>query len=156
MALLSCFSLAACSQGTQKPEGTIVCFDYNFNGTIGGWYKFNVQKEIIKMAFMDYSMVGSHEYEYKADSTFLAQLTELCNKYKVYHWDGFDKTNPDIFDGEGFSLYIKYGNGKQVSARGMNCFPKDYRLFRTELYTLFESFYNTQNPNQDKNDLSTE
>ncbi|MBP5242600.1 MAG: hypothetical protein J6Z36_02795, partial [Clostridia bacterium] len=39
----------------------------------------------------------------------------VLNKYNVYSWDGFDKTNKNVLDGNSFSFSVNMNNGDDIS-----------------------------------------
>lgn len=66
------------------------------------------------------------------------KLEDILNKYKVYKWNGFDKTDKDVLDGDSFSLNLDMENGKSVVASGYMAWPDNYKEVKTELSTFFE------------------
>lgn len=73
----------------------------------------------------------------------LKELAKVCAKYDVASWDGFDESQ-DMLDGEGFSLEIKFADGKVVKARGDNAFPTDYFDFANEVREVFAPLDNAK------------
>ncbi len=72
------------------------------------------------------------------EEDLLTGLGELMGMYYVDRWDGFDKTNSMVRDGEGFSLSLTLADGRTVYAHGSNCFPKNY----TEVFSEIRPLYN--------------
>lgn len=66
------------------------------------------------------------------------KVEEILNKYKVYKWNGFDKTDKDVLDGDSFSLNLSMENGKSIGASGYMAWPDNYREVKAELSTFFE------------------
>ena len=72
------------------------------------------------------------------DEPVLEQLGEIAGKYRLDKWDGFDKDNKRVTDGNNFSLSITLADGKTISAHGSNRFPDGYDDAKQEICELFE------------------
>ena len=143
MSLLSILPFLSCAQGGDKPQPHIVHFNYNYDGTIGGnnhRYKLDVQDGQAKLTIEDMMHWDYGEMTDTIDMSFVQALEAMCDKHDVSKFDGFNKTNPHVCDGSGFSLYIKYDNGKSVSAHGMNSSPRGYHEFAGDMYELFKPY----------------
>lgn len=66
------------------------------------------------------------------------KLEDILNKYKVYSWNGFHKTNKNVLDGDSFSCSISTGNGDSISASGYMNWPDNYRNVVSELDEFFD------------------
>lgn len=53
-------------------------------------------------------------------------------------WDGFHRSNPNMLDGEGFSLEMRYADGTNVYASGDNSFPDRYGDFTDGVDAVIE------------------
>ena len=143
MGLFSFLSFLSCSgpkTNEQKQEvKDIRSFEYHYNGSIGANSYQNtvtctdegITLSIEEMPFPEYGTLSC-----KVDSAFLHALEALCTESGVAGWNGFNRSNPDVCDGDGFSLYITYEDGKTISAHGSNSFPSGYRDFRDGLREL--------------------
>ena len=60
------------------------------------------------------------------DEETVQTLMDVIETYNVSSWDGFDETNENVLDGEGFSLEIGFTDGTNVKAQGDNSFPDQY------------------------------
>ena len=69
----------------------------------------------------------------------IPEITAIINKYDVLSWDGFDKYNRWVLDGEDFTFELVLSDGTKVYANGSNKFPKNYREVFSELEALFEN-----------------
>ena len=72
------------------------------------------------------------------DEPVLEQLGDIAGKYRLDRWDGFDKSNKHVMDGNHFSLSITLADGKTISAHGSNRFPDGYSDAKQEICELFE------------------
>lgn len=57
------------------------------------------------------------------------KVTEMLSRLGVERWDGFCDSNPNVLDGESFTLEIILTDGNTISASGSNAYPKNYREF---------------------------
>ena len=144
MSLLSFLPFCSCaSSGGDKSEAHIVSFSFSFDGTIGGnshWYDVRVEDGKV---IMDVDELEHRDYGKMTDTVsmdFLQELEALCAKHNVRKYDGFRGTDPHVCDGSGFSLSIRYDDGKRIYAHGMNDFPKGYRAFSDDLHELFAPY----------------
>lgn len=70
-----------------------------------------------------------------------ADYEELCAKlhaFGVQRWNGFSKSNPNVLDGDSFSLNIELTDGSTITAYGSNAYPKNYQ----EVYKLLDNAVN--------------
>ena len=68
------------------------------------------------------------------------KLIEIINKYEVYKWDGFNKSDKYVLDGDSFSLSIKTKDNESISASGYMKYPNNYSSFRSEVDNMFEKY----------------
>ena len=66
----------------------------------------------------------------------MEELVNIINMYRVYKWDGFDKVDKNVLDGDSFGLSIKSEN-KNISCSGYMKYPKNYRDFEREVDKFF-------------------
>ena len=67
-----------------------------------------------------HSKWGSKEYD---------DLAAKFYKLGVPSWNGFSKSDPNVLDGESFSLDIELSDGRKIYAHGCNAYPKNYHEF---------------------------
>lgn len=125
----------------RRNKSGIAEFCYRYDGTIGGNnYSYTVAQKaggaVFTCEFMEHPAVKSVQREVDAD--LLERLNKLYEKYRVYRWDGYSRYNSRICDGNGFSLSIKFRDGKSLYANGMNAFPVRYREFSEEMNALLD------------------
>ena len=129
----------------QNHHSPITRFTYHFDGTIGrNSHTYKVQiadgKATISIEDMRHSDYG--EMVDTVGEDFIQALENLCSKHHVKRYNGFKGHDRHVCDGAGFSLSIRYGDGKSVEASGMNDFPWGYKDFYADLHSLFEPYYN--------------
>jgi len=69
-----------------------------------------------------------------------AQATDILRAYNALSWDGFAVSDPNIADGESFTLRIAFDDGSSVAARGTNSYPKGMTAAVREIQNLFDRF----------------
>lgn len=77
----------------------------------------------------------------KVSMDTIKKVKDILLKYEVSKWDGFDKTDKNVLDGDSFSFSVLMKNGDSIHASGYMKWPKNYGDVRTELDSLFESLF---------------
>ena len=65
------------------------------------------------------------------------RIIDILNKYTVYKWDGFRKSDHNVLDGDSFNLTVRYNDDKSISASGYMMWPKNYREVQGELDSIY-------------------
>ena len=82
---------------------------------------------------------GSSEIKtIEIEKSIIQTIENLLNDYKVGSWDGFNKSNKHVLDGNSFHLYITDETGS-VSALGYEKYPKNYKKVRNSLDSIFKN-----------------
>ena len=118
---------------TLDQEKAITRFELYRNGEIA----FD-SYEII--TFMDgYSVSVNGENFLSIDKKYVDELFQVVEKYDLYRWDGFDESQDNVLDGEGFRLEISFTDGASIRANGNNAFPEDYFSAIGEIQEILDS-----------------
>lgn len=123
-------------------QSGVNAFYYSYNASIGGdSYSYSVIEEDGKHFFVYESMLYPDygEITREVDEEFLEKLTQLYLDCHLASWDGFNKTNEFVMDGDGFSLDITFQDGQSLQARGSNCTPDGYKDFCAKMEELFST-----------------
>ena len=83
-----------------------------------------------------YHISVNDEESQSMDEETVQKLMEVIEAYNVSSWDGFDETNENVLDGEGFSLEIGFTDGTSVKALGDNAFPEQYADAMGEMWDI--------------------
>ena len=83
-----------------------------------------------------YHISVNDEESLPIDGETVQMLVEVIEEYNVSSWDGFDETNENVLDGEGFSLEIGFTDGTSVKALGDNAFPDQYADAMGEMWDI--------------------
>lgn len=81
------------------------------------------------------------KYETEVDSNFVKEIEDVLNKYNVAKWNGFNKSDKDVLDGDSFSMSIRYGDDGYISASGYMMWPDNYSNVRSEISSIFIGLY---------------
>lgn len=68
-------------------------------------------------------------------------IEDIFKKYEVNNWDGFDKVDKDVLDGNSFSFFVKFSNGDSISSSGYMRYPKNYGYVKNKLDEIFMNLY---------------
>lgn len=69
----------------------------------------------------------------------IQEIENKLNEYHVSRWDGFNKIDKNVLDGNSFSLTIRYKNDS-IGAHGYMKWPYNYREVRAYLDSLFSKY----------------
>ena len=74
---------------------------------------------------------------FTVDAAFAEKLKAILKEYGVGSWNGFNKSDKHVLDGNSFSLTVYMGE-EEISAHGYMRWPKNYREFKEAVTALFE------------------
>ena len=121
--------LLVCYKKQEKYEGNIVSFEYNYGSYNGGYYNYKIYKQDDKSFIKAIGMDGIElNLDKEVDDTVLKDISKIVKDNKIYKWNGFDKKDSHILDGYGFTLKIKYSDGKEIKANGYMKYPNNYEI----------------------------
>jgi len=79
----------------------------------------------------------------EVDEAFVRELEAILTEHSVNKWNGFNKANKNVLDGNMFTLSITCGNtdeydeNKRLSAHGYEKWPDGYKEVRDAVEDLF-------------------
>lgn len=112
---------------------------YAFNSDIR--YEYEYKDDEYHVYVKPYGISDEDKKEIVVSSDFIKRIEDVLNKYEVYKWDGFNKSDNNVLDGDSFSIYIDMGE-KDISASGYMMYPEHYREVREELDNIFNELIN--------------
>ena len=83
-------------------------------------------KETKRGRFVWIDLYDSCHYVLPMTDADTEAFSALLHELKLTEWNGFRKSNPDVLDGEDFSLSVVFSDGSELSAYGSNSFPSGY------------------------------
>ena len=75
---------------------------------------------------------------FAVDEPFAQELKAILEKYGVGSWNGFNKRNKHVLDGNSFSLSVCMGE-EEIDASGYMRWPKNYADFKDAVRQLFDA-----------------
>lgn len=138
--LLGAVLLSGCT-GVRQTDAQMTSFIYTHSGMNSGsvytWEACRTEDG----AQARISLLGSDAtFECVMEEADYTHLGALVDRYDLWRWAGFDKTNSLVLDGESFTLDIRFADGTRIPARGSNRFPDGYRGFADELHGIFSQY----------------
>ena len=109
-------------------------------------YDFNYDKDSnsYHATIKPYGIDEEDKLETEVDEIFKDSLKEILVKYEVGKWDGFNKSDQNVLDGDDFSFGVRFEDKTSISASGYMMWPENYGSVRDELDTLFMNIYNSE------------
>lgn len=111
-------------------DSGITAFSFSYSNMRSG-YEYNVKTENGRIYFIyenrEYEEYG--EMKLECDADLKTELEDLYKSCRLAEWDGFDKYNSKVLDGDSFGLKIEFSDGGKMSAHGSNAKPDGYKDF---------------------------
>lgn len=108
---------------------------YAFNADIR--YEYELKDGKYYASIKPYEVSEEDKTTKEVDKEFIIKVEEILNKYEVYKWNGFNKSDNDVLDGDSFSLSVSTEE-ETISASGYMSYPDNYLKVKNELDILFE------------------
>jgi len=124
------------------PPLAITEFTYQYNGMREG-YTYTARAAEGGTELEISLIFGDFQETLLVQEPVLEKLGEIAGNYRLDRWDGFDKVDKRVLDGEGFTLYMTLEDGTRIEAHGSNAFPQGYQDAKSEITALFEELIGT-------------
>jgi len=139
------FFLGGCLRKKPKENESILkdIINFSFNYSVG--YAMNCQCSY-KIDYIDNKFIASYKkngipeedrLKKEISSEKIKELENLLNNYKVYKWDGFNKSDKNVLDGDDFSLSITTLDKRHIRASGYESYPDNYGEVNKEIQNFF-------------------
>jgi hypothetical protein len=125
---------------------TIVYFSLSQGGGMMRFsgYKFRVEETKDGRVHFLFNEDYPDELEFTVDDhSVFDSLQQIILKYKMYNYTGHYEPEERIFDGQSWSLYVKYASGASISAGGYMAGPDGYWAAFDEISDCLEPWKNT-------------
>ncbi len=152
LVLCGCETVCPLPAKTLKPKDEteeievleITSFTFNHNG-MSTWdiYSYSARQTEDGVHLYLELNAGNYILDVVVDEPVLKRLGEIAGKYRLDKWDGFNKANDYVLDGNGFSLFMTLSNGSTIKAQGTNSYPNGYSGAESEIYALFDELIST-------------
>ena len=91
-----------------------------------------------------YGVAEEDILEIEVEKELMENISEVLKKYEVNKWNGFNKTDKGVLDGDSFSFSVTLINDQSIEASGYMRWPEHYRDVVNEISPLFMSIYNKE------------
>lgn len=118
-------------------------FSYSVGNYTNASYSYDVELENGKY-FAIYKADGVSEedaFKKEISKDTVLELEKILNEYKIYKWDGFNKSDEDVLDGYSFSLNYWNQNKEDIHASGYMMYPNNYREFRSAIINFYNVLF---------------
>ncbi len=107
-------------------------------------YELKNKNGIYTAKIKPHGVAEEEELETEIEKEDADKILNVLKKYHVEKWDGFDKTDKDVLDGDSFSFSLTLDNGKSIHASGYMMWPKNYSDVVAEISPVFMKIYNNK------------
>ncbi len=84
--------------------------------------------------------------EFMTDLTIMEELRKIIIENNLLSWDGFNKSNKHILDGNSFTMKFRLADGTTAHAHGYHMWPKNYRSVEEVIERVFKKAYEKYAP----------
>ena len=90
------------------------------------------------VTFKDQGKEAKEAIKYEIPKEKVKELEEVFEKYQVSSWDGFNKSDNGVLDGNSFGFYLVMEDGTKISANGYMRYPKNYGKVKEKIEELLK------------------
>ena len=148
--MIMCLFITGCfhSKDQVKKEDIKDLKAFRFSYTVGYYMNadFSYEVELQKSGKYNASYKASgiapeDKLEKEISETVVLELEELMKKHNIHKWNEFHKNDPNVLDGNSFSLSFYSNSEKSISASGYMMYPAGYREFKEEIDSFFQQLF---------------
>ena len=107
-------------------------------------YEFKKEEDKYIANIKPYLVADDDALSIELNIDTIENIVEVLKKYEVSKWDGFNKSDQGVLDGDSFSLYVWFENDKSIHASGYMKWPENYSNVRNEISDIFMEIYNNE------------
>ena len=118
-------------------------FSYSVGYYMNASYEYELELKDGKY-IMSYKPDGISEEDKsikEVNKDIVLEIEKILTKHDIYKWDGFDKVDKDVLDGNSFSLSYRKEDNETISASGYMMYPDGYREFRDEIHNYYVKLF---------------
>jgi hypothetical protein len=114
-------------------------YSYSVGYYMNASYSYDIEKKDDKyiVSIKDAGMPEEKARKYTVEKGKIQQFESLLNEIEIYRWNGFQKSDKNVLDGNSFSLSIWLENKENISASGYMMWPSHY----TEKKAVIENWF---------------
>ena len=123
-----------------RTDAALTTFSFNHGGmSVDQIYSYAVYEQDGRM-LADFELYCRYEIEGVAlDEADAEALRVLIDEFDLWSWNGFQKSNSYVLDGDSFGLSASFADGTELSAWGSNAYPKGYSAGAQAICAYFEA-----------------
>ena len=91
-----------------------------------------------------YGVDEDDKLEIEVEKPIIEKISNVLKKYEVNKWDGFNKSDQGVLDGDSFSFSLTLNNDKTIHASGYMRWPDHFRDVRDAISPIFMEIYNKE------------
>ena len=116
-------------------------FSYSTGNYIYGSVSYDIEYENNKyiLSIKQDNVAPEDAYKVEIDEMIINKVLNILNKYNVKSWNGFNKSDMDVLDGNSFSTSFTEKDGTNTYASGYMMWPDNYHEVKKELNELFKN-----------------
>ena len=103
-------------------------------------YEYKLEEDKYIMNIKPYLVDRENIVSFEVDKKVIKEIENILNKYEVYKWDGFNKSDNNVLDGDSFAFSV-YTNEVRINAAGYMKYPDNYGTVKEEIVKIFEREY---------------
>ncbi len=115
---------------------------YMMNANIIYEVNYNDNKYLVKIK--PYMVSDEDALEKEISSDEVKKIEDILVKYNVNKWDGFQRVDKNVLDGNSFSLSVGFMDENSIHASGYMMYPKGYGDVRGALDEFFMNIYDNR------------
>ncbi len=137
-------SFFGCSKSVKISDITSIRFFYTTGTAIydNVSYSLELKDGVYTATIKPQDIADEDALKIEVDEAVMVEIKELLKTNKVGKWNGFQKSNHNVLDGNSFSLSIYMKNSDSINAGGYMKWPNNYREVRDGLDSIFMKIYN--------------
>ncbi len=138
MALI--LALTGAQTAPARTDAALTAFSFNHGGmSMDQIFSYAVYERDGRM-LADFDLYCRYEIEgVELDAADVEALRELIDENDLWSWNGFQKSNSYVLDGDSFGLSASFADGTELSAWGSNAYPKGYSAGAQAICAYFEA-----------------
>ena len=117
-------------------------YDAGFMMNSNTSYKISLENDKYIAIIKPYGVSDDEELFTEVSSKVMEKISDVLKKYKVNKWDGFNKSDNNVMDGNGFNLNVQLLDGTTINASGYMMWPNNYSEVKNEINEIFMEVYN--------------
>ena len=153
--VLTCILGSCIAQNTKEMEKErLTYFSFDHHNTMvwhsGEKYTVSTEKDGRIHIIIDEGFPEEKDF-YIDDTTIFDELDSIIKAFKMHKWHDRYQPKMEIFDGDIWSLYFKYGSDKSKGSGGYMAWPDNYHAAHQAISEYFQKWRDYPIPNKEIN-----